>query len=74
MSNWHKIKEHGGIIAIVGALVALIGMNRSDTNMLIARIDRISDKIEQVMVRVENHECHISYLMDGRKPIIAPKE
>lgn len=74
MSNWNKIKEHGGIIAIVAGLIAVIGMHRSDTNMLLTEMSGMRKDITAVMVRIENHECHINYLMEGRKPIMAPAE
>jgi FtsZ-interacting cell division protein ZipA len=76
MSNWNKIKEHGGLIAILALIIGGFWHmdNKFDrlNDKMDASLDRMSDKMERVLVRLERHDVHIDYLMSGRVQIQAP--
>lgn len=65
MTSWNKIKDHGGLIALVALLIG--GFWHMDN-----KFSGLHKDVTEVLVRLERHECHINYLMEGRKPILAP--
>ena len=65
--TWNKIKEHGGLIALLALIIG--GFWHVD-----GKFDTLNKNMTEVLVRLENHECHIQYLMEGRVPIAAPRK